>query len=109
ILDLLNRAVERSQRYQHDEPFQHAHAYAGQVVRKLLEHDHAEPGKGGAFTLHGGFSPAQLAPALLQNSAYRSLRGSAPARSDILSDPACPPPRPRLPAVRPDRPEGGAC
>ena len=52
FLDLLDGAVERRERDQHDQPFEHAHAHAGQMVGQLLEHDDAETLKGRAFTLH---------------------------------------------------------
>ena len=39
---LIDRAIERGRRRQHDQPFEHAHARAGQVIGEFLERDRAQ-------------------------------------------------------------------
>ncbi len=72
VLDLLDRAVERHEREQHHQPFQHAHAHAGQVIVQLLEQHDPQAVQGRAFTPHSAL------PRESGSSGYRSLRGSAP-------------------------------
>ena len=60
VPDLLDGAIERGERDQHHQPFQHAHARAGQMVGELLQDDDAEPVQGRTFTPHG--APPCAAP-----------------------------------------------
>ena len=50
--DLLDAGVDYAERHQDDQPFQHDHPDAGQVVGQLLEGYDAKTLKGRAFTLH---------------------------------------------------------
>ena len=75
VADLLGGEIDRRQREQHHQPFQHQHAHAGQMVEQLAEeHDaQAAPGQ----SLHAACRVLPSA-SCSGNSGCRSRRGSAP-------------------------------
>src|SRR5579885_3023678 len=78
IFDLLYRSVNGDDRSDGDEPFEHQHAPAGEMVGQLLQGYDPEALPGRAFTLHGALPRSTMT--IAGNNAYRSPRGSVPQR-----------------------------
>ncbi len=60
LAETVDRAIERGQRRQHDQQFQHQHADAGDIVGQLLDKDGAKPLERRTFTPHDA-PPLRLA------------------------------------------------
>src|SRR5262249_61473490 len=106
LADLLEPAINDAERHQADQPLEHDHPNAGQVVGQLLEGDDAKTLKGRAFTPHDA-PPLSLLPLpepWTRSNACRWRRGLALGRRDISGGPASPPLPPRPGAVPRDRP-----